>query len=210
MGFDAGFSRPVARGKCVIGGGWRGPGVHAGLDIRLPQGTPVLAVAGGIVTKASATPLGDLGIFAAIQHSNGLVTRYLHFSKLLVAPGQRVGSGQQIGLSGNTGNSAAPHLHFDIKIPDPSVVDKVIAVTGMPKTGLEQNVTGFGIGVPAEPWIPADAYDPEVVTNARTNKIPLYDQIPHGSLLFKLALVAGIGLGAYALWTSGGPTGEGT
>lgn len=212
MGFDAGFGRPLPRGLTVIGGGWRGPSVHAGLDIRLPQGTPVLAAGGGLVMRSSATPSGDLGIFASIQHANGLVSRYLHLSQLQVVPGQRVNKGQQIGLSGNTGNSAAPHLHFDLKVPDPAVVAKIIAVTGMPKTGLQQNVTGFGVGVPSEPWIPADSYDPVVVSSARTNGIPLYDQIPHGSLLVKLGLVAAIGYAAYRLLAapSSPPPGEPT
>jgi murein DD-endopeptidase MepM/ murein hydrolase activator NlpD len=209
MGFDAGFGRPTPRGMCVIGGGWRTN--HAGLDIRLPTGTPIFAAGDGVVMRSSATPLGDLGIFASIQHGNGLVSRYLHFSQLQVSPGERVRKGQQIGLSGNTGNSSGPHLHFDIKVPDPAVVAAIAAVTGVPKTGFEANVTGFGAGVPSEPWIPADGYDPSVIANARANEIPLYDQIPHssGNILVKLGLVAMIGSSAYMLWKSGSGGGGG-
>ena len=142
----------------MIGGGWRGQGNHAGVDIGIPQGTPVFAAASGVVRSASASPAGDLGIYAAIQHGNGLVSRYLHFSELLVAPGQQVSKGQQIGRSGNTGLSSGPHLHFDIKVPSQATVDAIAKVTGTPSTGFEANVTGFGIGVPAEPWLPADNY----------------------------------------------------
>jgi murein DD-endopeptidase MepM/ murein hydrolase activator NlpD len=210
MGFDAGFGRVLPRGQSVIGGGWRGQGNHAGLDIAVPVGTPVFAAASGVVSRASASPAGDLGIFAAIQHGNGLVSRYLHFSQLLVAPGQRVSKGQQIGLSGNTGNSAAPHLHFDLKVPSQAVVEAITRVTGTPKTGLEANVTGFGIGVPAEPWVPGDSYSPAVIANARGNGIPLYDQVPHGgSILIKIGLVALIGIAAYKLLVSpSSPAGE--
>lgn len=220
MAFDLGFGRPVARGLCVIGGGWRNPAggnPHAGIDIRLPEGTPVFAVAAGVVTRASASPAGDLGIFCAIQHASGALTRYLHFSQLLVSPGQRVAKGQQLGRSGNTGNSAGPHLHFDIKIPPGqqgagSVLAKIRAAAGPPATGFEPDKTGFGIGVPSEPWVPADGYDDVVVANARQNGIPLYDQIGHGlPLVAKLAIVAGFGFAAYKLWTSdvgGGGSGE--
>lgn len=215
MGFDAGFGRPVARGQCVIGGGWRNPSggnPHAGADIRVPVGTPVFAAASGMVMSSSASPSGDMGIYVAIAHANGLVTRYLHFSRLDVSPGQRVSKGQQIGLSGNTGNSAGPHLHFDVKAANEDVLSKVAAVAGVPETGFEPNVTGFGIGVPAEPWLPADGYDASVVSDARANGIPLYDQIPHGSLLLKLGLVAAFAIGGWWLWergAQGGGTGEG-
>lgn len=211
MGFDAGFGRVLPRGMSVIGGGWRGQGNHAGLDIAVPTGTPVLAANSGVIRSASASPAGEMGIYAAVQHASGLVTRYLHFSQLLVSPGQHVGKGQEIGLSGNTGLSTGPHLHFDIKVPDERVVDAILAVTGMPRTGLEANITGFGIGVPAEPWLPADNYSPAVQAAAQANGIPLYDEIPHGSWLVKLALVAGIAGGAWWLWNrGGGPNSGGT
>lgn len=209
MGFDAGFGRVLPRGMSVVGGGWRGQGNHAGLDIAIPQGTPVYAAASGVVRSASASPAGAMGIYAAIQHGNGLVTRYLHFSQLLVSPGQQVSKGQEIGLSGNTGLSTGPHLHFDVKVPNEAVVDEIVRVTGMPSTGLEANVTGFGVGVPAEPWLPVDSYSPAVIASAEGQGIPLYDQVPHGSLLVKVALVAGILGGAWWLWRSGGSSSGG-
>lgn len=171
---DLGFGSPVPDGMMIVGGGWRGAGNHAGLDIRLPVGTPIKAIADGIVTNASATPNGDLGIFAAITHGSGVVSRYLHFSRLDVSPGQFVSKGQQIGLSGNTGLSAGPHLHIDLKTT-PDVLEQIKATVGEPATGFEPNVTGFGMGFPAEPWIPADGYDQTVQALAQQNGIPLYE-----------------------------------
>jgi murein DD-endopeptidase MepM/ murein hydrolase activator NlpD len=191
---NLGFTKPVPDGMMIVGGGWRRtPNKHAGLDIRLPQGTPIFAVADGIVTSSSATPRGDLGIYAAITHPTGVVTRYLHFSQLSVTTGQHVLKGQQIGLSGNTGLSSAPHLHFDIKVPSQDVVAKIRDEVGEPLGGFEPNVTGFGVGVPAEPWVPVDRYEPQVVTNAITNGIPLYK--PRGAdLAGKLTLALLLGL----------------
>jgi murein DD-endopeptidase MepM/ murein hydrolase activator NlpD len=173
-----GFGKPVPDGGTVIGGGWgAGPGgKHAGIDIRVVQGTPVVAVGEGTVLAAAAGgDNGGMGTFAAIMHPSGVVTRYLHLSQLLVAPGQPVSRGQLIGRSGNTGNSAGPHLHFDIKVPSPIALAQLVSqVGGEPPGGFEPNITGYGVGIPAEPWIPADRYEPSVVASALANGIPLY------------------------------------
>jgi murein DD-endopeptidase MepM/ murein hydrolase activator NlpD len=173
---ELGFGKPVPDGLTIVGGGWgHGPGgKHAGFDIPLVQGTPIVAVADGVVTSASAsTDNGGMGIFAAITHPTGVVTRYLHLSQLLVAKGDRVSRGQMIGRSGNTGNSAGPHLHFDIKAT-PVVLPEIARAVGEPPGGFEGNVTGFGFGIPAEPWVPVDRYEPKVVASALANGIPLY------------------------------------
>lgn len=185
---DLSFGKPVPDGMMIVGGGWRDN--HAGLDIILPQGTPIFAVADGVVSSASASSLGDLGIFAAITHPTGVVTRYLHFSQLLVTNGQQVSRGDLIGKSGNTGNSAGPHLHFDIKVPSPIILAEIIKEVGEPTNGFEKNVTGFGFGIPAEPWVPVDSYVPTVIANALANGIPLYRP-------------RGVGSGGALLWTVG-------
>lgn len=174
---ELGFGKPVPGGLTVVGGGWgHGPGgKHAGFDIRLTQGTPIVAVADG--TVLAAKPSGDnggMGIFAAISHPTGVITRYLHLSELLVAPGEHVSRGQMIGRSGNTGNSAGPHLHFDIKVPSPLVLASIIREVGEPLGGIESNITGYGFGIPAEPWVPVDRYEPSVEANALAKGIPLY------------------------------------
>ena len=99
---------------------------HDGYDFRLPEGTPLLAVADGeIVTAGSEEPFfcpllnaTTSGLIVKLRISTGgriFDVKHLHLSRLDVAQGQRVTSGQQIGLSGNTGCSTGPHLHFEIE-----------------------------------------------------------------------------------------------
>ena len=87
---------------------------HKGVDFAVPIGTPVLAVGDGevIVSKRS----GAAGNYVAIRHGRQYMTRYMHLSRLLVKPGQKVKRGERIGLSGNTGRSTGPHLHYEIWI----------------------------------------------------------------------------------------------
>ena len=85
---------------------------HTGWDQNLPIGAPVRAMAAGLVRFAD--PLDIRGNYALIDHGVGLFSGYAHFSELHVRAGQAVEAGQIIGLSGNTGRSSAPHLHWEI------------------------------------------------------------------------------------------------
>jgi lipoprotein NlpD len=85
---------------------------HEGIDIAGAKGTPVLAAGAGTVVKAGWDDWG-LGNFIEIKHLNGSVTVYGHNSRLLVSKGQQVKQGQIIAEMGSTGNSTAPHLHFE-------------------------------------------------------------------------------------------------
>jgi murein DD-endopeptidase MepM/ murein hydrolase activator NlpD len=86
---------------------------HWGLDVGISTGTPVVAALGGKVVLAGWDS-GGYGNLVAIDHAGGLQTRYAHNSKILVSVGQTVTQGQQISLSGSTGNSTGPHLHFEV------------------------------------------------------------------------------------------------
>jgi murein DD-endopeptidase MepM/ murein hydrolase activator NlpD len=90
-------------------------GIHMGLDIASGCGPAVVAADGGTVIEAGWSPYG-YGINAQIDHGRGIVTRYGHFSKVLVSVGQHVAKGQVIGLEGTTGNSTGCHLHFEVKV----------------------------------------------------------------------------------------------
>ena len=87
---------------------------HRGVDFAVPVGTAVMASCGGTVTRAGWG--SGYGYCVYIQHPNGWTTRYGHLSKVLVKAGQSVSQGQKIALSGNTGVSTGPHLHFEILI----------------------------------------------------------------------------------------------
>lgn len=114
------YIRPISGGRLSSGFGnrkapKRGASTnHKGLDLATPTGTAVMASCGGVVTKAGW--LGSYGYAIYIQHPGGRETRYGHLSKILVSVGQQVSQGQKIALSGNTGNSTGPHLHFEIRI----------------------------------------------------------------------------------------------
>ena len=87
---------------------------HKGVDWATPTGTPVYASCGGTVAKAGWG--SGYGYVVYINHEDGRQTRYGHLSKVLVSAGQKVKQGDKIALSGNTGVSTGPHLHFEILI----------------------------------------------------------------------------------------------
>lgn len=89
------------------------PSFHTGIDIAVPEGTAVQAAAAGIVTFAAWEE--GAGLLVIIEHGNGYETYYAHLSKLLVWPGRPVSAGEVIALSGNTGLSSGPHLHFEVR-----------------------------------------------------------------------------------------------
>ncbi|MTD25647.1 murein DD-endopeptidase MepM [Erwinia sorbitola] len=92
---------------------------HKGVDFALPVGTPVLAVGDGEVIVAKRS--GGAGNYVAVRHGRQYMTRYMHLKKLLVKPGQKVKRGDRLALSGNTGRSTGPHLHFEIWINNQAV-----------------------------------------------------------------------------------------
>ncbi len=87
--------------------------MHEGIDYVVPAGTTVYASAGGVVEYADLHP--QFGNLVEIDHGNGVITRYAHNSKLLVKVGQMVRRGQKIALSGSTGRSTGPHVHFEVR-----------------------------------------------------------------------------------------------
>jgi murein DD-endopeptidase MepM/ murein hydrolase activator NlpD len=87
---------------------------HPGMDIGVPTGTPIHAADGGRVAIASWA--GGYGNYTCIQHSATLSTCYGHQSVFKVHVGEQVTQGQVIGLSGSTGHSTGPHLHFEVRV----------------------------------------------------------------------------------------------
>lgn len=92
---------------------------HLGVDFAMPVGTPVLAVGDGEVVVSKRD--GSAGNYVAIRHGCQYMTRYMHLKKLLVKSGQKVKRGDRIALSGNTGRSTGPHLHFEVWINQQAV-----------------------------------------------------------------------------------------
>jgi murein DD-endopeptidase MepM/ murein hydrolase activator NlpD len=86
---------------------------HRGLDYAVPQGTPVLAMNSGTVLLAR--PMFFEGDCVVLDHGEGLLTMYLHFSEIKVKEGEHVQRGEEIGLSGGTGRATGPHLHVAVR-----------------------------------------------------------------------------------------------
>lgn len=112
-----GYSWPVS-GTIASGYGSRGGKLHAGVDIPVKVGTSVRAAKDGVVTFAGE--VSGYGIAVYLQHDDA-VTRYGHLSAVKVRRGRRVARGDVIALSGNTGNSTGPHLHFEVRPGDRAV-----------------------------------------------------------------------------------------
>jgi murein DD-endopeptidase MepM/ murein hydrolase activator NlpD len=110
--------------------GWcTGPGncpggiyYYGGIDWAVPTGTPIEAAQAGVVTEARKDATG-YGWHVRIQHADKSLTVYGHGSKLLVSKGETVEAGQVVMLSGNTGNSTGPHLHFELRDPSGRPID---------------------------------------------------------------------------------------
>lgn len=114
------YIKPLSGGRLSSGFGRRksptkgASSYHRGVDWATPTGTAVFASCGGTVTKAGWG--GGYGYVVYITHADGRQTRYAHLSKVLVKSGQYVNQGDRIALSGNTGISSGPHVHFEILI----------------------------------------------------------------------------------------------
>ncbi|MCF1593961.1 M23 family metallopeptidase [Streptomyces muensis] len=116
-GTSSGFSAPldgaaVGTAYKVAGSMWSS-GYHTGVDFSAATGTPLKAVGAGTVVSAGWG--GAYGNQVVIRLADGYYAQYAHLSSLSVSSGQTVTAGQQIGLSGATGNVTGPHLHFEIR-----------------------------------------------------------------------------------------------
>jgi len=103
---------------------------HRGLDYSVPAGTPVRATADGTVIAVKRDR--GLGMMVRLDHGNRMTTTYAHMSEWRVRQGQKVTRGQTLGLSGNTGRSTAPHLHYEVALngrhtnPMPYILDSYV------------------------------------------------------------------------------------
>ncbi|MBP2673359.1 MAG: peptidase [Deltaproteobacteria bacterium] len=106
----------------VINGEPRSP--HTGVDLRLPEGTPVRAIADGVVVLAAEQFFGGRSI--VIDHGGGVFSVYYHLQRYSVEEGRRVTRGEPIGAVGATGRATGSHLHFGVRVPggriDPSLL----------------------------------------------------------------------------------------
>ena len=113
QGASGGWIWPVS-GTLTSPFGYRWGRMHEGIDISVPEGTPIRAAKPGSVILAAYT--GGYGNYTCVDHGGGLSSCYAHQSSYAVSPGDQVAQGEVIGYSGNTGSSTGPHLHFEIRV----------------------------------------------------------------------------------------------
>jgi murein DD-endopeptidase MepM/ murein hydrolase activator NlpD len=87
---------------------------HLGVDLAVPNGTPIAATAEGVVSYAGWD--GGYGLLVAVDHRAGIQTRYAHMSRIAVTTGQRVKTGDVLGFVGSTGLSTGPHVHYEVRV----------------------------------------------------------------------------------------------
>lgn len=126
-----------------IDGVWR---QHNGIDIAIPSGTPVRPVASGVVVYSGSR--SGYGNTVVVEHDNGIISLYAHNSRLLAAEGETVSQESTLALSGSTGRSTGPHLHFEAWQGGTNVTAAFLPDSGMtlPKTTLvasSQRATRF-------------------------------------------------------------------
>lgn len=102
---------------------------HKGVDFSVPMGTPVIAPADALVEKV-AYQAGGAGLYVVLRHSREYQTVYMHLSRPLVRAGQNVKKGERIALSGNTGISTGPHLHYEFHINGRAVNPLTVKLPG--------------------------------------------------------------------------------
>ncbi|WP_069471297.1 M23 family metallopeptidase [Candidatus Marithrix sp. Canyon 246] len=104
---------PLKQGRVSSKYGARGSRKHKGMDIAVNTGTPVFAVEAATVIRSKY--VRGYGNLVELRHSDMYSSRYGHNSKNIVKKGQRVDKGEIIALSGNTGRSTGPHVHFEVR-----------------------------------------------------------------------------------------------
>lgn len=141
-GFLDGFIRPVEGG--TVTGRWGNQRIlngtpstpHFGYDIAVPEGTPIRAPAAGIVTLAEPDMHYEGGL-VFIDHGQGLITMYLHMSRLDVRSGDTVEQGQIIGAVGASGRATGPHLCWRMKLRNVQQLDPSVAIEALAQARAE-------------------------------------------------------------------------
>jgi murein DD-endopeptidase MepM/ murein hydrolase activator NlpD len=108
---------------------------HGGIDIAVPEGTPIMAPADGIVIETGDYFFNGNSVF--IEHGLGLQTFYAHMSRIDVKPGERVSRGQVLGAVGKTGRVTGPHLHWSVGLNGTWVNPLLVLASDVPPAAVQ-------------------------------------------------------------------------
>jgi murein DD-endopeptidase MepM/ murein hydrolase activator NlpD len=167
---------------------------HGGVDLRAPVGTPAYASSNGTVLFGGQYADGSGGA-VELDHGDGMITRYLHLSRVDAGKGAKLRAGQQLGL---TGYAVSPHLHNDSWVLQSKLGEYTrkfgtpIGLGSLTKTWNGQ----VYVKVPAEPLYPGQ-YQQDVIDAAKKFNVKLYSPLRDTRLLFAVLLLAGGGYAAY-------------
>ncbi|RDU34702.1 hypothetical protein DRW41_22010 [Neobacillus piezotolerans] len=117
---------------------------HTGIDLALPENSPIKAITEGVVDRIY-TGTGSIGKGLSIQMEDGTRAIYGHMNDVSVKVGERIEHGEIIGLTGNTGNSTGPHLHFGLKGNDGSFLDPTPLLNKIIENGKVGQIPQFNI-----------------------------------------------------------------
>jgi peptidase, M23 family len=140
---------PFATQRITSGFGYRPKfgRMHKGIDIAMTVGDTVRVPLAGTVRKVSYEARG-YGHYVTVVHDDGMETRYAHLSQTLVMPGQRLEAGEPIALSGNSGNSTGPHLHFETRYLGAAVNPaEIFSLSASPISGASDAGMYIGYGM---------------------------------------------------------------
>ena len=162
--------------------------MHKGIDIAMNVGDTVCVPIPGVVSRVSYEA-GGYGHYVVVKHENGLETRYAHLSVCLVGPGEQVSPDRPIALSGNTGNSTGPHLHFETRVNgtaiDPQQIFNFAGGKVMPRYGSYGAATYSGSPVGALDQVASNGVRGRSLGDKRTYVVKM------GDTLEKIAGLAG-------------------
>lgn len=142
---------------------------HVGIDLRANKGTKVRATANGFVFFTRKNFNKGYGNLIKISHAMGFSTRYAHLSKILVKPGEYVRQGQVIAHSGNTGDSTAPHLHYEVRFVGQSI---------NPKPFMDWDLTNYDKLMETARQLPWASFQKELIHLTERPKQLLSRQVP--------------------------------
>ncbi len=178
-----GYYHP-AKFKITSNYGWRHRRMHRGVDLGLPEGTPIAAAFDGMVRISKGNNTGGYGNLVVIRHDNGLETYYAHLSRRLVNPGQIVKAGDIIGLGGNTGRSYGSHLHFEIRYLGNDInPNRIVDFDNYKLKHDTLFISGYTVSTPA----PAKTDPTQIVQKPKPTSSATYYRVRRGDNLGRIA-----------------------